>query len=359
MSRPPRQVHVLKSTDFGDVDATSTPLPYRIDLLTRTGARLTWDDRRQRLGATRARVDAAVAKVEARTTPFLQSVLGWRSMRRADAVVAVFESEGHFYAMARGVLPPLRRRPFVIVSCWLAELSEHAGPARLRLYRRLYRHVDAVTVFSSNQVATLGERLGIPAERIVVVPFGIDTEELDTVETSEGGTVVAVGRDLGRDWATLAAAARGTGWSVELATRARQLAGIDLPPEVHVVGYLDRPSYLDLLAAASVVVIPTEVRAYPTGQTVLLEAMALGKPCVVSDTPAMREYVDDGETGVLVPVGDAAALREAVDSLLADAGRRATLGAAARDAVAERFTATAMWAAIAPYLSPGHRGPQR
>jgi glycosyltransferase involved in cell wall biosynthesis len=63
---------------------------------------------------------------------------------------------------------------------------------------------------------------------------------------------------------------------------------------------------------------------------VAVEAMACGKPVIASAIGGLREVVVDGETGVLVAPGDANALRQALQGLLADPARRARLGAAGR-----------------------------
>jgi glycosyltransferase involved in cell wall biosynthesis len=62
----------------------------------------------------------------------------------------------------------------------------------------------------------------------------------------------------------------------------------------------------------------------------LLEAMATGRPVVVSDIPANREWVIEGESGLLVPPGDAAALSEALLRLARSPEARVAYGAAAR-----------------------------
>jgi glycosyltransferase involved in cell wall biosynthesis len=71
------------------------------------------------------------------------------------------------------------------------------------------------------------------------------------------------------------------------------------------------------------------------GQQTYLNGMVLGKPVVVSDVPGAREHVVDGETGLLVPPGDAAALAEALRWVLdpANADAVARMGARAREAV--------------------------
>jgi len=70
----------------------------------------------------------------------------------------------------------------------------------------------------------------------------------------------------------------------------------------------------------------------------VLEAMAAGLPVAATDVGGNREAVAEGETGLLVPVGDAAALGSALDRLLTDRDLAATLGEAGRERVARRFS---------------------
>jgi glycosyltransferase involved in cell wall biosynthesis len=65
--------------------------------------------------------------------------------------------------------------------------------------------------------------------------------------------------------------------------------------------------------------------------------MAAGLPVVASAVGGVPEIVADGETGLLVPAGDAAALAAALEQLLADAALRRSLGAAGRERVRARF----------------------
>jgi GalNAc-alpha-(1->4)-GalNAc-alpha-(1->3)-diNAcBac-PP-undecaprenol alpha-1,4-N-acetyl-D-galactosaminyltransferase len=83
--------------------------------------------------------------------------------------------------------------------------------------------------------------------------------------------------------------------------------------------------------AASVFVLPSRTEGMPNA---LLEAMGSGLPVVVSDgTPGPLELVEDGVTGLVVPVDDAAALAAALARLALDADLRRRLGEAARERV--------------------------
>ena len=91
------------------------------------------------------------------------------------------------------------------------------------------------------------------------------------------------------------------------------------------------------LLARVTVVAHASVIGEPFGQ-VVIEGMAAGKPVVATNGGALPEIVVPGETGWLVPMGDDAALAEAVMALLADPARAATMGAAGRRRIAECFT---------------------
>jgi glycosyltransferase involved in cell wall biosynthesis len=68
-----------------------------------------------------------------------------------------------------------------------------------------------------------------------------------------------------------------------------------------------------------------------------MEASAMGLPVIATDVRGCRKVVDDGTTGLLVPVRDAAALASAVERLVADAECRRRFGGAARDKAAREF----------------------
>jgi glycosyltransferase involved in cell wall biosynthesis len=223
---------------------------------------------------------------------------------------------------------------------------------RRRLYRTLYRRVDLVTVFSEQQRPLLIDTLGLRPEQVITVPFGVDLDELAALAGSghaegraasapdavEPGYLLAAGRDLGRDWDTLFAAADTTGRRVVVLSRLRHLPSRP-PPEIEVLGYVERERYLQLLAGADGVLLITRDPAYPTGQTVLLEALALAKPCVVTATPAMTSFAGDLPC-TWVPMGDVEAVRAAIAGV---SGSRQTLRPSVPD---ERLDARAMWSAV-------------
>jgi glycosyltransferase involved in cell wall biosynthesis len=115
----------------------------------------------------------------------------------------------------------------------------------------------------------------------------------------------------------------------ELESRHAELA---LDGRVRLGG--ERGDVPELLARADVVVLSSRSEGLPVS---VIEAMAAGLPVVASSVGGLPELVADGETGILVPAGDAVALADALARLLDDPELRRSYGAAARRRALERF----------------------
>jgi len=124
----------------------------------------------------------------------------------------------------------------------------------------------------------------------------------------------------------------------------------------------DTSAYYQLM---DVLVLPTYREGFPN---VPLEAQAAGKPVVTTRATGAIDSVQDGKTGLLVPVGDASALARAIGSLLGDAAKRKEMGRRGQEWVTREFAGDRVRAAqvrqyqslIREKLGPGcRRGPQR
>lgn len=117
------------------------------------------------------------------------------------------------------------------------------------------------------------------------------------------------------------------------------------------LGVADRVTFLGFVAdatalrqlyrGASVVALPSAYEGLPM---VLLEAMSCGTPVVGSDIAAIAEVIEDGHTGLLVPVGEVSSLAAALRRGVAERGR---FGPAARRAILASYDQTA----VAPRLA--------
>jgi hypothetical protein len=167
--------------------------------------------------------------------------------------------------------------------------------------------------------------------RVRFTPWPVTLTPPDLLhESTDNGRVFAGGNSL-RDYRPLIDAANQIGAPIDIATSTLDVDDARSYPANVTARPFARADYEAMLRAASVVVVPLEPRTdRSSGQTTYVNAMALGKAIVVSDAPGVRDYIDDGDTGVIVPCGDAAALSCAVRALLADRQRRQRLGESAR-----------------------------
>jgi glycosyltransferase involved in cell wall biosynthesis len=104
-------------------------------------------------------------------------------------------------------------------------------------------------------------------------------------------------------------------------------------------GFVPNDELQALYARAAVVACPSRREGFGVA---CLEAMSHGRPVVATDVGGLRDLVVDGETGLVVPTRDPAALRAALERLLGDPELRRRLGAAGRQRAQEGFS----WAAV-------------
>ena len=200
---------------------------------------------------------------------------------------------------------------------------------------------------------------------VTVVPNGVDPERFHPARRSEG-TRVAIG--VPAEVPLIVSTGRLVGWKgLHLILRAlptivrahylvigdgearpglealaRELGVMD---RVHFAGEVGHDRLPDLLASGDIFVQPS-VGEEAFGISVV-EAMASGLPTLVSNQGGLREIVQNGVTGALLPVGDAAAWQIALQGHLADLPLSRTLGEAARARVLDHYT----WAANAQRLA--------
>jgi glycosyltransferase involved in cell wall biosynthesis len=134
--------------------------------------------------------------------------------------------------------------------------------------------------------------------------------------------------------------------------RARlQDAARDLGDRVSFLGALPRDRVLGLLRAADAAVLTSAWENFPHG---VVEALAVGTPVIATRTGGVAEVVHDGDNGLLVDPGDAAAFAGAVRRYLADDALRERLRAAAAASVAD-YDADVVYARLEAVLQAAAR----
>lgn len=227
------------------------------------------------------------------------------------------------------------------VRCTSAQLGVMKGvllPSGLKVSSYLHRYVDRYIAISREVRDTSMAGTGKPSQPIDVVPTFIPDNAAS--QADYGGRpaflpptddyILFVGRQApGKGLDVLLDAYAGLSDIAPLVVIiAEESTTRQFPAGITVVRNAPHAEVMAAWKHCALGVVPS-ILAEAFGQ-VAVEAMACGKPVVASAVGGLPEVVLDGECGLLVPPGDASALREAIRSLMLDPVRRAQLGAAGR-----------------------------
>ena len=286
---------------------------------------------------------------------------GWRAVRRVARETGATVLHAHWVipaglmAAASGVGLPL------VVSLHGSDVfvAEAHGVAR-RAARVAFRRAGWVTACSED-LRRRAIDIGADPERLTVVPYGVDGDRFKPnpatrarVRASRGlddddRVVVAAGRlvrkkgfeylieavgSLAARWPRLTLVIAGSG-DLEAELRG-QTAALGIAAQVRFEGAVTQPQVAEWLAAADVAVVPSvrddagNVDGLPNS---VLEALVSGTPVVATAAGGIATVAVDGETALVVPERDAAALARSLERLLAEPDRGRALGRSARDTV--------------------------
>jgi glycosyltransferase involved in cell wall biosynthesis len=257
-----------------------------------------------RLAAARAGVDAVVHTAHVYPFQWMSGFGAWvqrRAERRCDAVtaraVALTKAQADFMG---GFLPAER---IAVIPNGIDPASMPADPQHRAVFRAA---------------------LAIPASKVVIGTVGrLAPQKAPATFLASMQRLVRNGHDV---YGVMAGRGR-------LAADARFIRDeLGLGMRMRMLGH--RKDARSLYQAFDIFALPSLYEGFPY---TLLDAMAAGLPVVTTDWPGAREIVDES-CGMVTPVGDADALAKALDALVRDADLRARLGQGGRARVDEKFT---------------------
>ena len=277
--------------------------------------------------------------------------------RERISVVHAHQSDAEFLGIAAGRLCRVRRAMTTVHSQRPLPQRNPGDPRnalRVLLTRFLFNRADAVVAVSQETAAVLRRVFHVRADRLRLIPNGVDapTDAADPGLPRPPGKPIlcAVGRLVPqKNHAVLFAVLRrlldrghdphlrliGDGPLRAALEAARDAAG--LTDRVSFLG--QRDDVAAIIAASDIFVFPS---IYEGTSLALLEAMAAGRPIVASDIDGNRDILRQGETALLCPPSDDAALAAAIIELTDNPALAQTLADAARREVAQTYSIEAM-----------------
>src|SRR4051812_21852616 len=236
---------------------------------------------------------------------------------------------------------------------------------------RVQTHLNAVVLHSRYQHDFALDQLGFSPNQLALLPYQVDPDFWRPMPAVEERMVASAGLEH-RDYPTLFEAMDGLDAQLVVAAASpwskqkNSALGVDRPANVTVGSYNYR-QLRDLFARAAVIAVPVDDVDFQAGITTILEAMAMGKPVIVTHTYGQTDVIEDRRSvtrgaeersrmfsllrdvaeeadvpiepnGFYVPPKDPDALRRAIVFLLDHPEDRARLGTAARRAVERLMT---------------------
>ena len=265
------------------------------------------------------------------------ALLGYQRCRGYDAVMTQSEVVGLPFAFLAATL---WRRPRLVTTAFYLDGRRNAAWYRVL---RIHNCIDTIFVLGREQYDIGRLQLGLPEGKLAHLDTCgyIDTAFFAATppRTVNERQICSVGLEF-RDFPTLIKAMAGlpdiklkldpaSPWSLHQS----KVGDLSIPPNVEIC-HMAMGTVRSLYAESAAVVIPLLPNAIGAGRTTLVEAMAMGKPVIITkskdNTYAGRPDIIDGENVILVNQGDGADMRRAIERLIGDAELRRHIGANAR-----------------------------
>jgi glycosyltransferase involved in cell wall biosynthesis len=300
------------------------------------------------------------------SVPLAQAWLAFQQRDRYD----VFLTDGEHLGIPLALLLKIARARNVHVTIGHRITAGKKRP--FFRWLRVHTHLSRIVLHARRQFDLAQTELGIPAERLALVPYQVDTQFWRPLPgVDEEHLICSAGLEF-RDYPTLERSVEGLrarviiGAASNWSKRRNTATGPNHPANVEVDRF-DYPALRELYARSAVVVVPLDDIDFQAGVTTILEAMAMAKPVIVTHSQGQTDVVEDRRTttrggtprsrpisllrqiateagvdveptGFYVLPGDAEGLRRAIAFLLDNPLERRRLGAAGRRTVERLLT---------------------
>ncbi len=268
-------------------------------------------------------------------TEMSQIIEAWLIHKQYDAVISYYERVALPFAFLQRIFRS--DVPHILMTTWLS------SDQKVWFLKRVHKTLAKILTWSSNQRDYAVDVIGVDADKIRLLKRGTDQKFWRPMDV-ETDMICSAGMEM-RDYPTLVAALKPLNIPCHIAA-AEQARGqiYDTVKQLYAIEdigsniTIGKKSYTELralYARSRFVVVPLLPTDTDNGLTVILEAMAMGKPVICSNVVGQIDVIQDGVTGLYVPQGNPEALRKAILDLWNHPEKTAQMGRAARKYIEE------------------------
>ena len=261
-------------------------------------------------------------------------------MNRYDVIVSHTEKAGLPLALVMKYLKI--RKPHIAIISRITSVDDKKSRQKIWFLKHSKESIDRILIWSSMQRKIAIEKLGVLPTKNVLLKRGVDQNFWKPQQT-ETDMICSVGMEA-RDYPTLVEALRPLNIPCHIAAGAsrgeilntvKKLHDIKDLPDFITVGPKNPVELRDLYARSQFVVVSLMQTDSDNGLTTILESMAMGKTVICTRVEGQIDVIQEGITGLFVPLGDLKAMQSAIIELWNDPERCKKMGAAARKYIEE------------------------
>jgi len=248
----------------------------------------------------------------------------WLARRAFDLVVSHGPRTSHYIQQIARPAPPHL--------AWSFNFTDLPTGYRLDAMRRSFANIDRFVSFSRAEGPLYSSLFDVPVDRFTFVHWGVNPPISSPRPRKIARPYFAALGGEARDYVTLCEAARRMPHLHFAAVmRPHSLVGLDVPDNMEIFVNLPLQEAWSIVWHATAAIVPLRDGQTPNGHVTLVGGMHLGKAQIVTDSTGVADYLTHGETALLVPPRDPAALARAIEELADNPGLVERIG---RDAQA-------------------------
>jgi len=257
----------------------------------------------------------------------------YSTLYRYDVIIT--EQDGYatfLFSFLNSIVPIKKYKHIVHAFITREKNSTIYSKLKYKFLRFSMSSIDKIVCMSKHEIDYYSEAIGLPRNKFCFCPFFIDPVFLSS-ETDVNSNYIFSGGRTGRDYKTLLTAISDLPVNLCLVAGESSLVDCEVPANVKIYQDIPLKDMARLMAHSMFVVIPLQRREISIGQTVVLQAMAMGKAVIASRVNAMKDYITEGYDGILVEPNDSESMKQAILGLINHPEYAWKLGAAAVDTV--------------------------